>query len=110
MTPTTSSDLRCDVCGSSEEVDLCSSGLGPVSYCRCLVCQSKSAEDIGVVCYWLYEHGGIDTAPDHFSRVISYADGRYIDQAEIRRLYPEFEAEFVAQANSDDEWLEEDLE
>jgi hypothetical protein len=108
---TKNSNLTCDICGSSEYVDLCSSGLGPVSYCRCLICQSKGAEDIGVVCYWLFEHGGIDNPPDHFGKVTSYADGRYIEQTEIRRLYPEFEVEFVAQSKSDDdEWLEEDLE
>jgi hypothetical protein len=107
-----SSNRTCDICGSSVDVELCSSGLGPVSYCRCLVCQSKGAEDIGVVCYWLFTHGGTKTAPDHFSKVISYADGRYIDHSEICRLYPELEAEFVAEAEADDddELIEEDLE
>jgi hypothetical protein len=98
----------CDVCGGQDGVDLCSSGLGPVSYNRCLECQSRGAEGMGVVCFWLFTMGGPKNAPDHFDKVISYHAGRYVDRAVVSEMYPAFEVKFREEWDEDPELIDDD--
>lgn len=108
MTNNTPQAATCDVCGSTKNVDLCSSGLGPVSYSRCEECQSRGAEAIGVVCYWLFTYGGPSSAPDHFDLVVSHLDEAYVCRNAIVDFYPEFERVFLAEQDNEGRILEED--
>ena len=108
MLEISSQTATCDVCGSTKNVDLCSSGLGPVSYSRCEKCQSRGAEAIGVVCYWLFTYGGPGSAPNHFDLVVSHLGETYVGRSAIVDVYPKFERLFLAEREGDGRILEED--
>ena len=98
----------CEICDSRDRVELCSSGLGPVSYSRCFECQSRGAEVIGVACYWLFTYGGPKNAPDHFDKMVSYDIGEYIGRDVITDLYPKFEEMFRKERDEHFELIEDD--
>ncbi len=83
----------CYVCGEQEVVGTYSSGIAPISGSICDDCLNRGAENLEVVHTWIFEYGGIDTAPDFSLHVKSFHDGKYIAWPKITELYPKYETE-----------------
>ena len=80
----------CDVCGCPvEELELVSSGIGPVTYNACNECLLKGAENINIICIWLLLDGENDEYASFCGGLISFLDGNYVGWEKIK-MYFEF--------------------
>lgn len=91
----------CDVCGTESELEMISSGLGPVSGLKCRACIEMNAEPLWVVFAWLHSYGGPQISPEYLKEVVSYHEGGYIKSAMIAKLYGQLEPEIVSEFDVD---------
>lgn len=84
--------LDCVVC-DGEAIGVFSSGIAPVSGNLCTECMTQGAENLDIVHMWVYEYGGLETAPDFSSQIKSYYNGEYITWPMIAELYEKWEPE-----------------
>ncbi|WP_339631431.1 hypothetical protein [uncultured Sneathiella sp.] len=100
-------EVVCTVC-NRKSGDLYHSGVGPVSYIRCSVCEEQGAEEIGVLCYTLYTQGGLDAVSQNtylskwWPTKRSFYDNQYIGWDEIKQIYPYMETKFAEEYDVDE--------
>ena len=77
--------MTCAVCNLNDELGVCSSSFGPMSFQICAICAGHRAEPESTFIYLYDDVGskgeGISEMADHFT---TYVDGRYIPWPEWR--------------------------
>ena len=84
----------CGVCGRRAQCSHVSSGMAPISYSMCHVCEARGAESLDIICDWITLSGGLKVVEDHSAfcqRLIAFSDIKndYIGWREIRSYYIE---------------------
>jgi hypothetical protein len=88
----TESELCCDVCGTSGNIQVAGSGLGPASFGYCEECIARDAEPLEMIAAAIFTAGGLEVADfEELADISTFDDGQYRDLKYVIDLYPAME-------------------